>query len=112
MCFSEQFETGITAEQYIDFDHELTSTQGKLSDPKILLEATCLQENDSKKDETKINDGELLVAAIAELLKAIPILEKIRLFAHFFEDLRKSLKALNLFVGSKSSYVMNFYGSK
>ena len=76
MCFSEQFETGITAEQYIDFDHELTSTPGKLSDPKILLEATCLQENDSKKDETKINDGELLVAAIAELLKAIPILEK------------------------------------
>lgn len=39
MCFSEQFETGITAEQYIDFDHELTSTQGKLSDPNILLEA-------------------------------------------------------------------------
>ena len=52
----EQIDTDITLDEYIDFNHDVTTTRGKLSDREILAEIIGRQEEDSDKDEDENDD--------------------------------------------------------
>ena len=100
--FGEQIDTDITLDEYIDFDHDVSTTHGKLSDREILAEIIGRQEEDSDEDEDENDDGEPIVKpGIEQAREAIRILEDFSLFSQFGEAMLRSLKEINRVVLTK-----------
>ena len=93
--FGEQIDTDITLDEYIDFDHDVSTTHGKLSDREILAEIIGRQEEDSDEDEEDYDYGESIVKpGIEQAREVIRIIEEFSLLSQFGEAMLRSLKFL------------------
>ena len=97
--FANQIDADITLDEYIDFDIEVSTTYGKLTNAEIIAEVNEIQEDNSDGEESDNVEGETITKPkIEEARKAIKILEDFSLFSKFGEVMMKSLKELNCYV--------------
>ena len=93
--FGDQIDADITSDDYIDFDIEVITSHGKLTNQEILAEI--------KDDVNKESDGEedpndfkpINKPVIEDAREALQVIEDFRLFSKFGESMLKSLKELN-----------------
>ena len=84
--FGDQFDLNITADEYIDFEIEVATTQEWLSNQEILADITDDQvEISDKEDEESVEIEPVTNPGIEEARKAIQTLEKFSLFSIFGE---------------------------
>ena len=84
--FGDQFDFNITADEFIDFEIEVATTQEWLSNQEILADITDDQvEISDKEDEESVEIEPVTNPGIEEARKAIQTLEKFSLFSIFGE---------------------------
>ena len=84
--FGDQFDLNITADEFIDFEIEVATTQEWLSNQEILADITDDQvEISDKEDEESVEIEPVTNPGIEEARKAIQTLEKFSLFSIFGE---------------------------
>ena len=70
----DQVDTNITIDEYIDFDIEVSTTHGKLTNEEILPEVNEVVEEDSDSEQNENDDGgPVAKPAIKEVRKAVQI---------------------------------------
>ena len=93
--FGDQIDADITSDDYIDFDIEVITSHGKLTNQEILAEINdhVNEESDGEEDP---NDFEPInKPGIEDAREALQVLEDFSLFSKFGESMLKSLKELN-----------------
>ena len=104
--FADQIDADISLDEYVDFDIEVSTTHGKLTNAKIIAEVTGTQEDNSDDKESDNVDCEPIIKPGMEgMQKAIGILEDFSLYSKFKEAMMRSLKKLNFIV--EKEYVFN-----
>ena len=84
--FGDQFDLNITADEFIDFEIEVATTQEWLSNQEILADITDDQvEISDKEDEESVEIEPVTNPGIEEARRAIQTLEKFSLFSIFGE---------------------------
>ena len=93
--FADQIDADISLDEYVDFDIDISTSHGKLTNAEIIAEVTGTQE-DSTDDEERDNvEGQPIIKpGIEEVQKAIGILEDFSLYSKFGEAMMRSLKEL------------------
>ena len=82
--FADQIDAEISLDKYIDFDIEVSTSRGKLTNAKIIAEVTGPQEDDSDDKENNNVEGEPIIKPeIEEVQKAIGILENFSFYSKF-----------------------------
>ena len=116
--FGDQIDADITSDDYIDFDIEVITSHGKLTNQEILAEI--------KDDVNKESDGEedpndfkpINKPVIEDAREALQVIEDFRLFSKFGESMLKSLKELNRSLDreelshKKQSVIIFFFSKK
>ena len=104
--FADQIDADISLDEYVDFDIEVSTSHGKLTNAEIIAEVTGTQEDNSDDEESDNVEGEPIIkSGIEEMQKAIGILEDFSLYSKFGEVMMRSLKELNFNV--EKEYVFN-----
>ena len=104
--FADQIDADISLDEYVDFDIEVSTSHGKLTNAEIIAEVTGTQEDNSDDEESDNVEGKPTIkSGIEEVPKSIGILEDFSLYFKFGEAMMRSLKALNFNVGKE--YVFN-----
>ena len=104
--FADQIDADISLDEYLDFDIEVSTSHGKLTNAEIIAEVTGTQEDNSDDEESDNVEGEPIIKpGIEEVQKAIGILEDFSLYSKFGEAMMRSLKELNFNV--EKEYVFN-----
>ena len=94
--FADQIDADISLDEYVDFDIEVSTSRGKLTNAEIIAEVTETQEDNSDDEESDNVEGEPIIKpGIEEVQKAIAILEDFSLYSKFGEAMMRSLKELN-----------------
>ena len=104
--FADQIDADISLDEYVDFDIEVSTSHGKLTNAEIIAEVTGTQEDNSDDEESDNVEGEPIIKpGIEEVQKTIRILEDFSLYFKFGKVMMRSLKELNFNVEKK--YVFN-----
>ena len=104
--FADQIDADISLDEYVDFDIEVSTSHGKLTNAEIIAEVTGTQEDNSDDEESDNVEGEPIIkSGIEEMQKATGILEDFSLYSKFGEVMMRSLKELNFNV--EKEYVFN-----
>ena len=91
--FADQIDADILLHEYIDFDVEVSTSLGKLTNTEIIAEVTGTQEDNSDDGESDNVEGEPIIKpGIEEVQKAIGTLEDFSLYSKFVEVTMRSLK--------------------
>ena len=91
--FADQIDADILLHEYIDFDVEVSTSLGKLTNTEIIAEVTGTQEDNSDDGESDNVEGEPIIKpGIEEVQKAIGTLEDFSLYSKFGEVTLRSLK--------------------
>ena len=91
--FADQIDADILLHEYIDFDVEVSTSLGKLTNTEIIAEVTGTQEDNSDDGESDNVEGEPIIKpGIEEVQKAIGTLEDFSLYSKFGEVTMRSLK--------------------
>ena len=91
--FADQIDADILLHEYIDFDVEVSTSLGKLTNTEIIAEVTGTQEDNSDDGESGNVEGEPIIKpGIEEVQKAIGTLEDFSLYSKFGEVTMRSLK--------------------
>ena len=94
--FGDQIDADITSDDYIDFDIEVITSHGKLTNQEILAEINDDVNKESDGEEEDPNDFEPInKPGIEDAREALQVLEDFSLFSKFGESMLKSLKELN-----------------
>ena len=95
--FADQIDADISLDNYIDFDIEVTTSHGILTNAEIIAEVTGTQEDDDLNEQNDDIEDENLITkpGAQEVLKAISVLEDFSLYSNFGEAMIRSLKDLN-----------------
>ena len=94
--FGDQIDADITSDDYIDFDIEVITSHGKLTNQEILAEINDDVNEESDGEEEDPNDFEPInKPGIEDAREALQVLEDFSLFSKFGESMLKSLKELN-----------------
>ena len=94
--FGDQIDADITSDDYIDFDIEVVTSHGKLTNQEILAEINYDVNEESDGEEEDLNDFEPInKPGIEDARVAFQVLEDFSLFSKFWESMLKSLKELN-----------------
>ena len=94
--FGDQIDADITSDDYIDFDIEVITSHGKLTNQEILAEINDDVNEESDGEEEDPNDFEPInKPGIEDAREALQVLEDFSLFSKFGESMLKSLKQLN-----------------
>ena len=94
--FTDQIDADITCDDYIDFDIEVITSHGKLTNQEILAEINDDVNEESDGEEEDPNDFEPInKPGIEDAREALQVLEDFSLFSKFGESMLKSLKELN-----------------
>ena len=91
----DQTDADITSDHYIDFDIEVITSHGKLTNQEIIAEINdgASEESDGEEDP---NDFEPInKPGIEYAREALQVLEDFSLFSKFWESMLKPLKELN-----------------
>ena len=82
--FADQIDAEISLDKYIDFDIEVSTSRGKLTNAEIIAEVTGPQDDDSDDKENNNVEGEPIIKPeIEEVQKAIGILENFSFYSKF-----------------------------
>ena len=82
--FPDQIDADISLDEYVDFDIEVRTSHGKLTNAKIIAEVTGTQEDNSDNEESDNVEGEPMIKpGIEKVQKAIGILEDFSLYSKF-----------------------------
>ena len=104
--FADQIDADISLDEYVDFDIEVCTSFGKLTNAEIIAEVTRTQEDNSDDKESGNVEAEPIIKPeIEEVQKAIGILEHFSLCSKIGEAVMRSLKELNFSV--EKEYVFN-----
>ena len=112
--FADQIDADISLDKYIDFDIEISTSRGKLTNAEIIAEVTGDQEDDSDDKENNNVEGEPIIKPeIEEVQKAIGILKNFSFYSKFAEAMMRSLK-LNFnvekeYVFDKKQIISDFF---
>ena len=87
--FADQIDTDISLDKYVNFDMEVSTSHGKLTNAETQKDNSDDEESDNAEGEPIIKPG------IEEMQKAIEILEDFSLYSKFGKAMMKSLKELN-----------------
>ena len=91
--FADQIDADILLHEYIDFDVEVSTSLGKLTNAEIIAEVTGTQEDNSDDGESDNVEGEPIIEpGIEEVQKTIGTLEDFNLYSKFGEVTMRSLK--------------------
>ena len=94
--FADQIDADISLDEYVDFDIEVSTSHGKLTNAEIIAEVTGTQEDNSDDEESDNVEGEPVIKpGLEEVQKAIGILEDFSLYSKFGEAMMSSLKEMN-----------------
>ena len=92
----DQIDADTTSDDYIDFDIEVITSHGKLTNQEILAEINDDVNEESDGEEEDPNDFEPInKPGIEDAREALQVLEDFSLFSKFGESMLKSLKELN-----------------
>ena len=95
--FGGHVDADITTDDYIDFDIEVMTNHGKLTNQEILAEIDCDVNEESDDEEENPNDFEpISKPRIEDARDALKVLEDLSLFSTFRESMLNSLKHLNI----------------
>ena len=74
--FTNQIDPDVSLDEYVDFDIEVSTSHGKLTNAEIIAEITGTQEDNSDDEESDNLEGEPIIKlGIEEVQRAIGILE-------------------------------------
>ena len=94
--FADQIAADISLDEYVDFDIEVSTSQGKLTNAEMIAEVTRTQQDNSDDEESDNAEGKPIIKpGIEEVKKAIGILEDFSLYSKFEEAMVRSLQELN-----------------
>ena len=89
--FSDQIAPDISLDEYADFDIEVSTSHGKLTNAEIITEVTGTQEDSSDDEESDNVEGEPIIKPwIKKEQKAIGILEDFSLYSKLGEAMMRS----------------------
>ena len=81
--FADQIDTDISPDKYVNFDMEVSTSHGKLTNAEIIAEVTETQKDNSDDEESDNAEGEPIIKlGIEEIQKAIEILEDFSLYSN------------------------------
>ena len=73
--FTDQIDPDVSLDEYVDFDIEVSTSHGKLTNAEIIAEITGTQEDNSDDEESDNLEGEPIIKlGIEEVQRAIGIL--------------------------------------
>ena len=73
--FTNQIDPDVSLDEYVDFDIEVSTSHGKLTNAEIIAEITGTQEDNSDDEESDNLEGEPIIKlGIEEVQRAIGIL--------------------------------------
>ena len=84
--FADQIDADISLDEYVDFDIEVKTSHGKLTNAEIIAEVTGTDNVEGKP---------IIKPGIKEMQKAIGILEDFSLYSRVGEAMMRSFKELN-----------------
>ena len=94
--FADQIDAGISLEEYVDFDIEVSTSHSKLANAEIIAGVTGTKESNSDDEESDNAEGEPIIKPrIEEVQKSIGILKDFSLYSKFTEAIMTPLKELN-----------------
>ena len=94
--FGDQIDADITSDDYTDFDIEVITSHGKLTNQEILAEINDDVNEESDGEEEDPNDFEPInKPGIEDAREALQVCEDFSLFSKFGESMLKLLKELN-----------------
>ena len=94
--FADQIAADISLDEYVDFDIEVSTSQGKLTNAEMIAEVTRTQQDNSDDEESDNAEAKPIIKpGIEEVKKAIGILEDFSLYSKFEEAMVRSLQELN-----------------
>ena len=106
--FADQIDADISLDEYVDFDIEVSTSHGKLTNAEIIAEVTGTQEDNSDDEESDNVEGEPIIKpGIEEVQKAIGILEDFSLYSKFGGAMMRSLEELNFNIKKKCVFNKN-----
>ena len=93
--FADQIDADISLDEYVDFDIDISTSHGKLTNAEIIAEVTGTQEDNTDDEERDNVEGQPIIKpGIEEVQKAIGILEDFSLYSKFGEAMMRSFKEL------------------
>ena len=93
--FADQIDADISLDEYVDFNIDISTSHGKLTNAEIIAEVTGTQEDNTDDEERDNVEGQPIIKpGIEEVQKAIGILEDFSLYSKFGEAMMRSLKEL------------------
>ena len=117
--FGDHVDADITTDDYIDFDIEVMTNHGKLTNQEILAEINGDVNEESDDEEENPNDFEPITKPrIEDARQALKVLEDFSLFSTFRESMLNSLKHLNISLDKeelsqkKQSVITSFFSKK
>ena len=93
--FGDQIDADITSDDYIDFDIEVITSHGTLTNQEILAEINDVNEKSDGEREDPNNFEPINKPGIEDAREALQVLEDFSLFSKFEESTLKTLKELN-----------------
>ena len=93
--FRDQIDADITSDDYIDFDIEVITSHGKLTNQEILAEINDVNEEYDCEEEDPNDFEPINKPGIEDARQALQILEDFSRFSKFRESMLKSLKKSN-----------------
>ena len=117
--FGDHVDADIKTDDYIDFDIEVMTNHGKLTNQEILAEINGDVNEESDDEEENPNDFEPInKPRIEDAREALKVLEDFSLFSTFGESMLNSLKHLNISLDKeelsqkKQSVITSFFSKK
>ena len=93
--FADQIDADISLDEYVDFNIDISTSHGKLTNAEIIAEVTGTQEDNTDDEERDNVEGQPIIKpGIEEVQKAIGILEDFSLYSKFGEAMMRSFKEL------------------
>ena len=88
--FADQIDADISLDEYVNFDIEVSTSHGELTNAEIIAEVTGTQEDNSDDEESDNVEGEQIIKpGIEEVQKASGILEDFSLYSKFGEAMMR-----------------------
>ena len=106
--FADQIDADISLDEYVDFDIEVSTSHGKLTNAEIIAEVTTTQDDNPDNEESNNVEGEPIIKpGIEEVQKAIGILEDFSLYSKFGEAMMRSKRVEREYVFNKKQILIS-----
>ena len=101
--FADQIDADISLDEYVDFDIEVSTSHGKLTNAEIITD----NDNSDNEESDNVEGEQIIKPRIKEVQKAIEILEDFSLYYKFGGAMMRSLEELNFNIKKKCVFNKN-----